>query len=71
MMKNTMPPVNVCHRGEVMSTEQVAAYLGVSFGTIRRWIRDGTLPAAKIGRRLFVRECDVQKILEGTTQTTV
>jgi len=68
MTSNSQIPSSPFRRGEVMSTEQVAAYLGVSFGTIRRWIHTGTLPAVKIGRRIFVRDCDVQYILEHTAQ---
>lgn len=44
----------VLERGRLYQLPQVAAILGVSVGTVRRWVRAGLLPAKRIGRKYFV-----------------
>lgn len=45
----------------------VAALLGVRPATVRRWIRDGELPATKVGKKLlYVNGSDLGKILKST-----
>jgi excisionase family DNA binding protein len=39
----------------LLSTEEVAEYVGVGQATVYRWCREGSLPAVKIGRRWRVR----------------
>ncbi|MCA1731757.1 MAG: helix-turn-helix domain-containing protein [Actinobacteria bacterium] len=39
----------------LLSTEEVAEYLGIGQATIYHWCREGRLPAVKIGRRWRVR----------------
>jgi excisionase family DNA binding protein len=49
-----------------VNTEQGAAYLGVHVETMRRWAREGVIPAAKLGNRggfRFRRE-DLDRFLE-------
>jgi excisionase family DNA binding protein len=36
---------------EWVTTAEAAAYLQVHIETMRRWARDGTIPAAKLGNR--------------------
>jgi len=44
---------------EMLSLGRVAAMLDVHVATVRRWIREGRLPARRIGRRLFVARRDL------------
>jgi excisionase family DNA binding protein len=49
-----------------LRTPEAAKYLGVHEETIRRWAREGTIPAAKLGNRggfRFKRE-DLDRFLE-------
>ncbi len=34
-----------------MRTPEPARYVGVNLDTMRRWARDGVIPAAKLGNR--------------------
>jgi len=34
-----------------LTTEEAARYLKVNVGTLRRWAREGVIPAAKLGNR--------------------
>lgn len=53
---------------EIMTVEQVAAYLQLSKMTIYKYIREGKLPAAKIGKSYRIRRSDVEAFLEGAKQ---
>lgn len=44
---------------EMLSLGRVAAMLDVHVATVRRWIREGQLPARRLGRRLFVARRDL------------
>jgi len=46
--------------GDLMSTEQVAEILGVRVRTVRRYIREGRLPAARIGKQYRVHRQDLE-----------
>jgi excisionase family DNA binding protein len=51
-------------------TPEAARYLGVHIETMRRWAREGVIPAAKLGNRggfRFKRE-DLDRFLEGRRQ---
>ena len=51
---------------EWLRTPEAAKYLGVHLDTMRRWARDGVIPAAKLGNRggfRFKRE-DLDRFLE-------
>ncbi len=53
-------------QSEWIRTPDAATYLGVHIETIRRWARDGVIPAAKLGNRggfRFKRE-DLDRFLE-------
>lgn len=42
-----------------LTPEEVSGLLRVSVYTIRRWIKEGTLPAFKVGRGWRIRETDL------------
>ena len=51
---------------ELMSSEDVAAALGISPATIRRWLRDGAIAGVKVGRQWRVNVTAVrEKIASG------
>ena len=53
-------------RGEWLRTGEAARYLGVHPETMRRWAREGIIPAAKLGNRggfRFERE-DLRRFLK-------
>lgn len=46
-----------------LSLAEAAAYVGVSYRTIRRWISDGKLPARRLGPRMLrVRIADLDEM---------
>ncbi len=49
---------------ELMTVEQVAAYLQLHKLTIYKFIRSGDLPALRLGRSFRVRRADVDEFLE-------
>ena len=54
------------NQGDWIRTPEAARYLGVHIETMRRWAREGTIPAAKLGNRggfRFKRE-DLDRFLE-------
>jgi excisionase family DNA binding protein len=48
----------------LLSTEQVAAWVGRSGRTIRGWARDGLLRKHRVGRGIFYREDEVLAALQ-------
>jgi excisionase family DNA binding protein len=50
----------------MLTVQEVAELVKVSDSTVRRWIRDGSLVAYKVGKRgqLRIREKDVEAFLE-------
>ena len=53
----------------VMNVANAGTYLGVSADTIRRLIRAGHLPHARIGNSLRLRRSDIDTYLEKQTTT--
>ncbi len=49
---------------DVMTVEQVAAYLQLHKLTIYRYIREGRLPASKVGKAYRIRKTDVEWFLD-------
>ena len=65
-MQETSVNVSHIHRNPGRAVLEVASYLGVREETIRRWAREGTIPAAKLGNRggfRFRRE-DLDRFLD-------
>jgi excisionase family DNA binding protein len=48
---------------EILLTSDLALAFRASQATIRRWIRQGALPATRIGRRYIVRRDDLLAVL--------
>jgi len=48
----------------VLSVPQAAVYLSVSCDTVRRLIRSGTIPHARIGNSIRIRRTDLDGYLE-------
>ena len=48
----------------VLSIPQAGAYLSVSPDTVRRLIRNGTIPHARIGNSIRIRRADLDGYLE-------
>lgn len=55
---------------ELLSVEEVAAYLGVGNVTVHRWCRDGSLPCLKIGRQWRIRRQVLEEFLEERERPT-
>ena len=51
-------------RENIYTVQEVAEWLKVTDQSVRRWIKVGTLPAAKIGHDWRVHESDVVKFIE-------
>ncbi len=46
-----------------LRVREIAADLGMSERTIRRWISDGTLPSSKLGGARLVARADLERLL--------
>ena len=57
MVENLIQPA-------VLSIPQAGAYLNVSPDTVRRLIRGGTIPHARIGNSIRIRRADLDGYLE-------
>ena len=51
-------------RSDLMTVEQVADYLQLNKLTVYKYIRDGRLPAARLGKAYRIRLSDVDAFLE-------
>ncbi|MDQ7842506.1 MAG: helix-turn-helix domain-containing protein [Armatimonadota bacterium] len=52
---------------DLMTVEQVAAYLQLNKLTVYRYIREGRIPAARLGKAYRIRKADVDAFLERST----
>jgi excisionase family DNA binding protein len=50
---------------EFLTPQEVAEILRVSVYTVRRWIKEGNLPAYKVGRSWRIEEEELGRWLEG------
>lgn len=65
----TATPDVSLHAIALLTIEQVAARLGVSYKTVQRMIESQDLPALKVGKRLRVREDTLRQFLDRGTYT--
>ena len=57
---------------EVMDIQEAAGFLGVNDEVLRRWARDGRVPAAKLGREWrFSRRQLIEFLEAGGTRNAV
>lgn len=49
---------------DILTVEQVADYLQLNKLTVYKYVRDGRLPASKIGKSYRIRRADVEAFLE-------
>ena len=54
----------------LLSVEQVAQRLGVSFWTVYRLARSGRLPSIRLGRRRLFAEADLDELIRETRERT-
>lgn len=47
---------------KIMSTAQAAQALGVGQQRVREFIRDGLLPAQRLGREWLIKESDLKRV---------
>jgi excisionase family DNA binding protein len=50
-------------QSKYMSVPQLAKILGVSRVTVYKWVRDGVIPAAKVGRTYVITDKTVNEII--------
>lgn len=48
----------------LLTPREISERLNVHENTVRRWIREGTLPSIKIGRRLYLPESKFNEFCE-------
>lgn len=49
---------------KLCTVAEVAEYFQVHFKTVQRWIREGKLPAFKVGRAYRIKQVDLNAIIE-------
>ena len=51
-----------------MRAAEIARLLPIDVRTVRRWIKDGTLPSVKVGGARLVPVGDLEKVLTGAVR---
>jgi excisionase family DNA binding protein len=59
-----MPASNVPLEKPFLTAQEVSDLLRVSVYTVRRWIKEGTLPAYKVGRGWRIKDTDLDDWLD-------
>lgn len=54
-----------------LTPQEVSDLLRVSVYTVRRWIKEGDLPAYKVGRGWRISEADIAEWLDSNQSTAV
>ncbi|MBI4330512.1 MAG: helix-turn-helix domain-containing protein [Chloroflexi bacterium] len=58
----------VTQQEELITVRQAAMQSGRTAEAVRRWVREGKLPAEKLGNQLFVRKSDLALLLSRRAQ---
>ena len=53
---------------ELLTLPEIAHTLGMNPSTVRLWVREGRLPAEKVGRKWMVRRADLEQMLADQPQ---
>jgi excisionase family DNA binding protein len=53
----------------LISVQEAARRLGVSFWTIYRWTQEGRMPCVHLGRRRLIAESDLQSLINKARTT--
>lgn len=48
---------------ELLTLPEISYTLGMNPSTVRLWVREGRLPAEKVGRKWMVRRADLEQML--------
>ena len=59
-----MVPTSAMEPQSFLTPHEVSHLLRVSVYTVRRWIKEGNLPAYKVGRGWRIRESDLDEWLD-------
>ena len=62
-MRTELQPVSV-------SVDRAAELLGISVRTAWKYVREGTLPAARLGRRILIPYSALQNFIDDHTDST-
>ena len=54
MIASRLCIIRLLMQNQFVTLERVAQDLAVHIGTVRRWVRDGKIPASKVGRKYLV-----------------
>lgn len=54
---------------QIYTTDQAAEVLQINIQTLRRWIRQGKLPASKLGSDYRITGEDIKALLDSTKTT--
>jgi excisionase family DNA binding protein len=65
------PRTNAAGHQPFLTPHEVSDLLRVSVYTVRRWIKDGHLPAYKVGRGWRISEAAIDEWLQQHQSTTV
>lgn len=65
-----LPPESVDSVGQMLSIPQAAEMMGVSQDALRRWIREGLIPARRIGKRMLrVNKSDLARLVTDVSRS--
>jgi len=65
-----MPATGFSRRQPFLTPQEVSNLLRVSVYTVRRWIKEGDLPAYKVGRGWRISDSDIGEWLDQHQSTT-
>ena len=66
-MRRTSPP-SPSHVERLLDVPAVAETLGVCPRTVRRMIKDGRIPALRVGRSVRIRAADLNRLINSRDQ---